>query len=157
MNEARECTEPRFIKSAVGKEFDARVYDSGRDLPRGQMIADSLPVLIQEVVHWEVEYRCFISERLVHEASSYWRHGKVSRGDDGKWSDSELSEAVDFCGAFLADPEVTAPDACVIDVGVIRGKGWAVIECNEASSSGIYGFDGAAILPVLLHACRPKR
>ena len=33
MKEARECAEPRFIKSAAGKEFDARVYESGKDLP----------------------------------------------------------------------------------------------------------------------------
>jgi hypothetical protein len=63
MKQARECAEPRFIKSAAGKEFDARVYESGKDLPRGQMISDSLPVLIQEIVRWDVEYRCFVSER----------------------------------------------------------------------------------------------
>jgi len=153
MEQARACVEPRFIKSAAGKEFDARVYDSGGDLPRGQMIGDSLPVLIQEIVRWEVEYRCFVSNRLVEAASSYWRHGKESRDENGIWSTSELSEAVAFCNAFLADPEVCAPDACVIDVGTIQGTGWAVIECNAASSSGIYGCDGAAVLPVLQRAC----
>jgi hypothetical protein len=156
MKEARESMEPQFIKSAAGKEFDARVYDSGKDLPRGQMIGDSLPVLIQDVVQWDVEYRCFVSERSVRAASSYWRHGKESRDENGIWSDSELSEAVEFCSAFLADPRVHAPDACVIDVGAIQGKGWAVIECNAAWSSGIYGCDGAAVLPVLQRACRPR-
>jgi hypothetical protein len=156
MKEARDCMEPQFIKSAAGKEFDARVYDSGKDLPRGQMIGDSLPVLIQEVVQWDVEYRCFVSERSVKAASSYWRHGKESRNENGIWCSSELSEAVEFCGAFLVDPNVRTPDACVIDVGVIQGRGWAVIECNAAWSSGIYGCDGSAILPVLYRACKPK-
>jgi hypothetical protein len=156
MNEARDCKERRFIKSAGGKEFDARVYDSGKDLPRGEMIGDLLPVLIQEVVQWDVEYRCFVSDRSVKAASSYWRHGKESRNQDGIWSASELSEAVEFCNMFLLDPKVRAPDACVIDVGSIQGRGWAVIECNAVWSSGIYGCDGAAVLPVLHRACKPK-
>ena len=50
MKEARETLEPGFIKSAAGKEFDARVYSSGKDLPSGEMIDDSLTVLIQEIV-----------------------------------------------------------------------------------------------------------
>jgi hypothetical protein len=154
MKQARECAEPRFIKSAAGKEFDARAYDSGNDLPRGQMISDSLAVLVQEIVRWDVEYRCFVSERSVKAASSYWRHGKESRKENGIWSADELSEAMEFCGAFLSDPKVHVPEACVIDVGVITGKGWAVIECNAAWSSGIYGCDGAAVLPVLHRACR---
>lgn len=157
MKQARECMEPRFIKSAAGKEFDARVYDSGKDLPHGQMISDSLSVLIQEIVRWDVEYRCFVSERSVKAASSYWRHGKESRDENGIWAANELAEAIAFCNAFLSDPNVRGPDACVIDVGLIEGKGWAVIECNTAWSSGIYGCDGAAVLPVLQRACRPKR
>lgn len=71
IKEARDCQSPQFIKSAGGKEFDARIYDSGKDLPRGQMIDDSLPVLIQEIVRWDVEYRCFVSDRSVKTASSY--------------------------------------------------------------------------------------
>jgi hypothetical protein len=155
MKEARDCKEPRFIKSAAGKEFDARVYVSGEDLPRGQMIGDSLQVLIQDVVQWDIEYRCFVSDRAVKSASSYWRYGKEARNENGIWSDAELSEAVEFCNQFLLDANVLTPDACVIDVGVIRGSGWAVIECNAAWSSGIYGCDGAAVLPVLRRACNP--
>jgi len=157
MKQARGCAEPRFIKSAAGKEFDARTYESGKDLPRGQMISDSLPVLVQGIVQWDVEYRCFVCERSVITASSYWRHGKDPRDANGIWSVEELSDAVEFCGNFLSDPKVSVPGACVIDVGLIRDEGWAVIECNAAWSSGIYGCDGAAVLPVLLRACRPKR
>jgi hypothetical protein len=156
INQARECAEPRFIKSAVGKEFDARVYDSGKSLPCGEMIGDSLPVLVQEIVQWDVEYRCFVCDRAVKAASSYWRLGKEPRDEKGTWASDELDEAVDFCNGFLGDPSVPVPDACVIDVGTIRGKGWAVIESNAAWSSGIYGCSGAAVLPVLQRACRPK-
>jgi len=44
MEEARAVSEPRFIKSAAGKEFDARIYSSGKDLPRGELIKGSLAV-----------------------------------------------------------------------------------------------------------------
>ncbi|HNB74240.1 MAG TPA: hypothetical protein PLS70_24185 [Acidobacteriota bacterium] len=40
----------------------------------------------------------------------------------------------------------------VIDVGVISGKGWAVVEANAAFGSGIYGCDPAQVLPVLAEA-----
>jgi hypothetical protein len=156
LKEARGVSGPRFIKSAAGKEFDARVYPSGKDLPRGEMISDSLAVLVQEIVSFEVEYRCFVADRTVRTASSYWRHGKDPRDEKGLWAVSELPEAMRFCTAFLADSTVRVPDACVIDVGFIQGKGWAVIECNAAWSSGVYGCDGAEILPVLRLACRPK-
>ena len=157
MKEACECPDPQFIKPAGGKEFDARVYDSGNDLPRGQMIADSLAVLIQEVVQWDVEYRCFISDRTVKAASAYWRQGKEARDENKMWSKAELPEAVEFCNAFLRDSNVHTPEACVIDVGIIRERGWAVIESNAAWSSGLYGCDGAAVLSVLRRACRLNR
>jgi hypothetical protein len=156
MEKARCLTEPRFVKSAAGKEFDARIYNSGSELPKGQLIDDSLPVLIQEIVRWDVEYRCFISNRCVRSASSYWRDGKDPRSETGVWSSEELPQAVEFCSALLADLEVNVSTACVIDIGFIRERGWAVIECNAAWSSGLYGCDGAAVLPVLREACKPR-
>ena len=156
MKEARAILEPSFVKSAAGKEFDARVYACGNELPRGERIEDSLPVLIQEIVDWEVEYRCFVSNRAVKTASSYWRHGQEPRSEDGAWASDELPQAVEFCNAFLRDPQVQVIEACVIDVGLISGRGWAVIECNAAWSSGIYGCDGVEVLPVLRAACRSR-
>lgn len=50
-------------------------------------------------------------------------------------------------------PIVPAPLGVVLDVGVIEGRGWAVVEANAAWGSGIYGCDPAAILPVLARAC----
>ena len=67
----------------------------------------------------------------------------------------ELNEATEFCESVLRDPKVAIPDAVVLDVGVIRNHGWAVIECNAAFSAGIYGCDPTAVLPVLRRACVP--
>src|SRR4051812_3184602 len=46
LKEAKDLTEPHFVKSAGGKEFDARIYPSGKELPTGQMLDSHLPVLV---------------------------------------------------------------------------------------------------------------
>jgi hypothetical protein len=58
--------------------------------------------------------------------------------------------------SVLADQEVALPVAVVLDVGLIAGKGWAVVEANAAWGSGIYGCDPAAVLPVLRRASIPR-
>jgi hypothetical protein len=40
-------------------------------------------------------------------------------------------------------------DAVVLDAGMIRGHGPAVVEANEASGAGIYGCDPRDVLDVL--------
>jgi hypothetical protein len=47
------------------------------------------------------------------------------------------------------------PPAFVTDVGLIEGRGWAVVEFNPAWCSGVLGADPAAVLGVLRRACRP--
>jgi hypothetical protein len=42
-----------------------------------------------------------------------------------------------------------------MDVGVIRGRNWAVIELNAAWGAGLYGCDPAVVLEVLRHAAVP--
>ena len=70
-------------------------------------------------------------------------------------SDEELNEAARFCESVLADQSVSVPDGVVLDVGVIRNQGWAVLECNAAFAAGIYGCNPVAVLPVLRRACKP--
>ena len=50
---------------------------------------------------------------------------------------------------LLADTRVELPVALVLDAGVIRGAGPAVVEANEASGSGIYGCDPRDVLEVV--------
>jgi hypothetical protein len=50
---------------------------------------------------------------------------------------------------LLADPDVDLPVALVLDAGVIRGCGPAVVEANEASGAGFYGCDPRDVLEVL--------
>lgn len=143
-----------FIKPADDKCFTARVYDSGSELPDSGVLPDATPVLVSEPVAWSVEFRCFVLERELVTLSPYLRDGELCRADDGSWpaTDAEVHEAKAFLGAVLADNRVSLPPAVVVDVGMITGRGWAVVEANAAWGSGIYGCDPSGILEVLRRA-----
>lgn len=155
--QARSHAATAFIKPADEKCFDARVYASGADLPAPGLLPEDTPVLIQEVVKWTLEFRCFVADRQVQTLSAYCRNGRTTKTEDGVWknNDDELAEAHRFCETLLADPDVELPPATVIDVGLIHDRGWAVVEANCAWAAGTYGCDPVAILGVLRRACRP--
>src|SRR6185369_13211264 len=115
--EARKVSERAFIKPADEKCFDARIYSSGAELPAPGPLPEDLPVLVQEVVDWTIEFRCFVLERKVATVSAYWRDGKLAKSEDGVWlaSEAELNEARSFCDSVLRDPSVSTPDAIVLD------------------------------------------
>ncbi|WP_156910681.1 DUF4343 domain-containing protein [Nocardia mangyaensis] len=43
-----------------------------------------------------------------------------------------------------------------MDVGLIEGRGWAVVEANCAFGAGMYGCDPVRVLEVLARACVPR-
>ncbi len=149
-------TAPAFVKPAQqAKVFPAAVYRSGSALAAVcQELADTLPVLIAEPVRWDVEYRCFVLNRHVVAASPYLRAGQLARVSDGSWpmTDQEDEALQAFMEATLADPAVQLPAAVVVDIGIVAGRGWAIVEANEAWASGLYGCNPAAVLPVLRRA-----
>jgi hypothetical protein len=149
---ARTLTEPAFVKPPNSKSFPAKVY-TGATLPDGY--ADDSPVLVQEVVRWEKEFRCFVRNRELRTLSVYLRDGELQRANDFAATDDELAEVTAFVNGVLADERVRLPRACVLDVGVIAGRGWAAVELNAAWGSGLYGCDPAEVLEVLRHAAEP--
>lgn len=153
--QARDCTQPTFIKPADDKCFAAKVYPSGSGLPADGLLPDATPVLMAEPVQWVVEFRCFVLDRKVEALSPYQRYGELAQTSDGRWpaSETERQEALNFAVAVLSDTKVLFPPAVVLDVGIIEGRGWAVIEANAAWGSGIYGCDPAAVLRVVQRAC----
>jgi len=156
LGEARKITRQAFFKPADEKCFDAKVYQSGLDLPASGLLREDLPVLVQEIVEWQVEFRCFVLNREVVTISPYWRDGKLAKTEAGTWpaSEEELNTAKGFCERVLLDQSVMIPEAVVIDVGYIAHSGWAVIESNAAFASGIYGCEAAKVLPLLLHTSK---
>ena len=159
MNLAQARSEGRaFIKPADDKCFAARVYDSGSELPDSNDLPDNTPVLVSDPVHWEIEFRCFILDRQLATLSPYLRNGELAQADDGSWpaTDSEINQATEFINQVLASDSVRIAPAVVIDVGIISGVGWAVIESNAAWGSGIYGCDPFRVLDTIQRACIPR-
>jgi hypothetical protein len=152
LGQARSITEAAFIKPPNDKSFPAGVY-TGAGLPQGY--DEDSPVLVAEVVTWEKEFRCFVLDRRVRALSVYLRAGRLQREFDFAQSESEAAEARSFAEAVLADERVDLPRAAVLDVGVIAGRGWAVVEQNSAWGAGIYGCDPEQVLEVLRFAAVP--
>jgi len=152
LGEARRLPEPAFMKPPNDKSFPASVY-SGRELPVGY--DEESPVLVAEIVQWEKEFRCFTLDRTLKTHSIYLRDGELQRDNDYSASQAELDEARLFINVVLADSRVELPRTAVLDVGVMKGRGWAVVEQNAAWGSGIYGCNPVAVLEVLRHAAVP--
>lgn len=66
-------------------------------------------------------------------------------------------EAIAFADEVLASETDRLPSSVVLDVGIIEGRGWAVVECNQTYASGIYGdLDATELLPAVLRAAGPR-
>ncbi len=137
-----------FVKPPNDTSFPARVYRP-EELPEGE---DDAPVLVSEVVTWEREYRGFLLDREIRTLSIYLRNGILDRDSGYLTTEAERVEIETYLHPFLADPRVELPRAVVVDVGVIEGRGWAVVEANSAWGSGLYGCDPTQVLQVLRFA-----
>ncbi|MFB4299806.1 ATP-grasp domain-containing protein [Actinomadura sp. NTSP31] len=143
---------PAFVKPADGRKgFEGRVYGAPADLP--DAVPGDTPVLVGEPVEWEVEYRCQVLDGEVVAMSPYLRNGELALTGDGRWEATRDGEAREYAGTLLA--EVPLPPAIVVDIGLVKGRGWAVVEANAAWGAGLYGCDPQAVLRVLARACAP--
>jgi hypothetical protein len=154
---ARAEPGPLFIKDAILDRIPSTIYASGAHLPGANRTAD-FPVLLSEPVCWEFEFRFFILNREITTLAPSHAAGSACHVGMTSWvpSLSEIREALQFMEEFLADPDVSLPDAVVVDAGRIAGNGWAVVEANPAWSSALYGCDPVRVLPVLVRACRRR-
>src|SRR5207253_137307 len=100
---------------------------------------------------------CFVLDGTVQTFSPYLREGQLAQLPDGSWpwSEIEAQEAKAFANQVLADRKVDIPSALALDIGIIEGRGWAVVESNAAWGSGIYGCDPLAVLRVVRRSCIP--
>ena len=157
LSAARRLEEPMFVKPAEGNVFEPQVYRSGESLPTLDQVGD-VTVLTSTPVSWVFEGRCFVLDRQMMTISPYWRNGALAQASNGSWpfvGDEEF-EMREFLSTILADPEVALPPACVLDVGVIDGAGWAIIEANPCWGAGLYGCSPAAVLETIRRAVRPR-
>lgn len=63
--------------------------------------------------------------------------------------------SVDEARSFAARVAATGllPSTCVLDVGPIPGRGWAVIEANASWGAGLNGCDPVAAARCIATAC----
>lgn len=149
---------PTFVKPAdpLDRCFDAGVYSDARDIRAPRGIDPHTPVLVAEPVEFLAEFRCFVREGSVAATSPYLSFGRPVWKAWGKGGEraAPSMNAVVVCWRFLESRSPALPPAFVVDVGLIEGRGWAVVEFNPAWCSGLLGADPAAVLGVLERACR---
>ncbi|MFI7342928.1 ATP-grasp domain-containing protein [Streptomyces sp. NPDC050085] len=147
---ARALRRPAFVKPPNDKSFPARVYPDGSRLPGPDAVDDTTPVLVSDIVAFDVEYRLFLLDGAVHTASRYARRGAldVAPLHDDPWH----AEVLDLA-ARLAPTEL--PSAIVVDVGRLTDGSWAVVEANAAWASGHYACEPGRVLDVVLRAALP--
>lgn len=151
--EARSLPGPIFLKPPLRKVFPAGIYDSGSELPE---LPDDEPILTSEPVSWVAEFRFFIRDRRVRTWSPYLLDGQLARRDEEWIIESEhAGRTRDLVDRLLADPRAEMPAAFVLDAGIIRGHGAAIVEANEAQTSGLYGCDPRDALEVVRGAMVP--
>lgn len=147
---ATKVTDRHFFKPANDKVFQCGVYERGSDLHL-KNIDDNCPILVSEVVEFNVEYRCFVLDGKIVSCEFYRFVGERDEN-------ATRAEASAFAEKVLSTQAPKLPSAVVLDVGIIEGRGWAVVEANQAYASGIYG-DAPVddLLEVLLRAAGPER
>jgi hypothetical protein len=153
--EARLLVKPAFIKPTRQKSFPARVYADGCEIAAPATCTEDSPVLVAEPVMFDLEVRLFVTEREIAAWTVYSRHGVSLRLRRERSADYyEAEAALSFGRELLSDATVAVPPAVTIDVGLIRGRGWAVVEANSAWASALYWADPRLVLPVLARASR---
>jgi hypothetical protein len=133
---------PVFVKSVIPKQIRSRVYHSGEALAMEcQGLEQETRYLASPPVTFVAEARCFLLEGRVLDAAIY-----EGRGDP--------AEAAAFA-ARVAEGD-GLPAAVVMDVGLLEGAGWVVVEFNAAWGAGLNGCDPARVLPAIAAATRVR-
>ncbi|MFE9626228.1 ATP-grasp domain-containing protein [Streptomyces sp. NPDC006527] len=151
IEEARLLRRPAFVKPPNDKNFPARVYADGSGLPGPDAVEGTEPVLVSDIVTFAVEYRLFVLDGEVRTGSRYAARGDLDVAPLAE--DPRRAEVLAFAERLAGSG---LPSAVVVDVGLVDGSGWAVVEANAAWASGHYACDADAALDVVLRAARPE-
>lgn len=136
--EAQSLPFPAFIKPVTPKQFRGTVYGSADELAnecRG--LTPGTEVFVSEVVQIAAEVRSFVLDGRVLDASVY--EGSAAK-----------AEAITFIHELAH--AMPLPRTVVVDVGLIAGRGWGVIEFNACWGAGLNGCDASKALPAILAA-----
>ncbi|MEM7032337.1 MAG: ATP-grasp domain-containing protein [Chloroflexota bacterium] len=131
LEQAAKLTYPLFVKSLVPKQFQAQVYfDEAELLAECKGLEPNTQLLVSEVVNFTAEARAFVLENSVKTCAIYEGVGDVN-------------EAAQFVLAFAQENPL--PKTCVIDVGCLENRNWALVEANATWGAGLNGCDPLAV------------
>lgn len=140
LSKALNTSFPAFVKPLAPKEFRAQVYNSASELSAEcKGLNATLGVFRSSIVDFEAEARAFVLDRVVLDCALY----------EGA---SVLEDARDFTQTFCQSNSL--PATCVVDVGLLKGEGWAFVEANASWGSGLNGCDARSVLPAIERATR---
>lgn len=139
-----------FIKCSDFKSFKAGVFNQAKNIRGFDSLDPEMMVFTSEVVEWELKVRCFVLHTEIKKHSSYWRNNAF---DTSPLSGTEQTAMHAFFNNFIQQYAGTLPAAIVLDFGIIKRKGWALIEANRAWCSGLYACDAEKALEVIVKSC----
>ena len=142
LQEAEHFRYPLFVKPVVPKLFAAHVYANLVELRRECNGLDSdTTVFTSNVVSFVAEARTFILDGEVLDCAFYEGDGNVLEA---------AAVATQLAGCLIL------PRALVLDIGLIKDEGWAVIEVNAAWGAGLNGCQAECIWPCVAAASGPQ-
>jgi hypothetical protein len=116
---------PCFVKPVVPKQFRAATYQAHSDLVEEcKGLEAQTQFYVSEVVEFSAEARAFLLDGAPQDIALY----------EG---DAPLAGARTLACKVAASQHV--PVTCVLDLGYISGRGWAVIEANATWGAGLNG------------------
>lgn len=142
LGEAVDVSYPAFCKSVAPKLFTARVYADAAELAaecRG--LDDQTVMLVSEPVTFAAEARCFVLDGAVLDCA-------IFEGDEDR------TAAARSAADLLHDVHV--PRSVVVDMGLIPGRGWALVEFNAAWGAGLNGCAAELVWPCVAAASGPE-
>jgi hypothetical protein len=151
LSDIRPVDFPIFIKSVTPKQFRGAVYRTTDALAsecRG--LSPETPIFVSEVVTFTSEFRSFVLRGHVLDTAIYEGAGVFDRHLRGRQDALVLTSAVEFVTTLIES--VALPRTVVVDVGLIEGGGWAVIEFNASWGAGLNGCDAEKVLPAIISA-----
>jgi hypothetical protein len=142
LEEAEHFQYPLFVKPVIPKLFAAHAYANLVQLRREcRGLGGDTAVLTSDTVSFVAEARTFILEGEVLDCALYEGDGNVQEA---------AAAATDFAHYPLL------PRTLVLDVGLIKDKGWVVIELNAAWGAGLNGCQAQRIWPSIAAASGPQ-
>jgi hypothetical protein len=140
LSQADSLPYPIFVKPLTPKLFRAAIYKSGSDLlAECSGLELTTEILVSEAVHFVAEARSFVLSGTVQDIALYEGNAPLDQARDlaGEIGRSEL-----------------LPATCVIDLGLIPERGWAVIEANATWGAGLNGCNARRVVPCIAAATR---